>query len=169
MKGFEDSYFINRLEEGKYTSLMLMAHNAYWCQLERFQKLFSNFKLSIFGSGTSYARMRKNDIPKDADFILLDTGDFYSEYEYFFAKDLAKNISNKKNKRVTFGYLYVIPEEDRIDKGMSCEFKITSIKNNDIDEENISIASHGGLLELADMIVKTHECLENQKDLKYHK
>ena len=169
MKGFEDSYFINRLEEGKYISLMLMAHNAYWCQLERFQKPFSNFKLSIFGSGTSYARMRKNDIPKDADFILLDTGDFYNEYEYFFAKDLANNISNKKNKRVTFGYLYVIPAEERIDKSISCEFKITSIKNEEIDEEKISVASHNGLLELVDMIVKTHNDLENQKDLKYNK
>lgn len=61
---------------------MLMSHNAYWCQLEKFERRYNNLEVSAFGSGTAYARMRKKDIPKDGGFIILDESGYYSEEEF---------------------------------------------------------------------------------------
>lgn len=38
METLEDNQLIKRLEEGKSTKIMLMAHNAYWYQLKKFKK-----------------------------------------------------------------------------------------------------------------------------------
>lgn len=62
------------------------------------------------------------------------------------------------------GYVYVIPIDKRLNPNICSEIKIVSFKNGDVDEETIPISNYD-LLTLADMIVKTHNELENQKVL----
>lgn len=157
----EDNHLIKRLEEGKNTQVMLVAHNAYWCQLEKFKRRYNNFKICVFGSGTAYARMRKNDIPKDCDFIILDGSDLYRDDEFCETKKMAMRMSEESNKRVSMGYVYVIPMDKRSNPNICSEIKIASFKNGDFYEETIPVSSYD-LLILADMIVKTHNELENQ-------
>lgn len=165
MSYLDDNNFIKRLQEGMNTRLILMTHNAYWCQLQKFEKIYNNFKVDVFGSGTAYARMRKEDVPKDCDFIILDGSDFYRDNEYIEIKKMAIKISEENNKRVSIGYVYIIPIDKRLDSNMHSEIKIASFKNGDTVEETIPISNHN-LLILADMIVKTHKTLENQIVLK---
>lgn len=93
MVRLEDNNLIKRLEEGKNTNIMLMAHNAYWCQLEKFKRRYNNLEISVFGSGTAYARMRKKDIPKDGDFIILDGSGYYSDEEFYEMKQIELNLN----------------------------------------------------------------------------
>lgn len=159
--GIEDNYLIRRLMEGKSTKIMLMAHNAYWCQLEKFKSVFDNFEITVFGSGTAYARMRKNDIPEDCDFIILDGQDFYKDYEFDEIKKMAVKMSNHNKKRVSVGYIYIIPFEKRLYPDLFCEVRIASFKNGEVYEEMLAISDHD-LLTLAGIIVKIHNELENQ-------
>lgn len=161
MGSLKDNCFIKRLEEGKNTVVMLMAHNAIQCQLEKFKRIYSNFAITTFGSGTAYARMRKNDIPKDCDFIILDSSDYYREDELFEVSNMAMQMSEENNKRVSMVYAYFIPIEERTDLEISSEIKIASFKNGDVDEKTISLSDYD-LLTLADIIVETHDELENQ-------
>lgn len=161
MSYLDDNNFIKRLREGINTRVMLMAHNAYWCQLQKFEKIYNNFKVDVFGSGTAYARMRKEDIPKDCDFIILDGSDFYRDDEYIETKKMAIKISEENNKRISIGYVYIIPIDERQDPSVFGEIRIASFKNGDIVEEIAPISDHD-LLTLADMIVKTHKALEDQ-------
>lgn len=164
MRSLEDNHLIKRLEEGKDTKVMLMAHNAYWCQLEKFKRRYNNFDVYVFGSSTAYARMRKNDIPADCDFIILDGSDLYRDDEFCETKRMAMKMSEDNNKRVSIGYVYFIPSDKRINPNICSEIKIASFKNSDFGEETISVSSCD-LLTLADMVVKTHNELENQLTL----
>lgn len=161
MGRLEENDFIKRLEEGKNTKVMLMAHNAYWCQLEKFKRRYNNLEVSVFGSGTAYARVRKKDIPKDGDFIILDGSGYYSEEEFYETKKMAMKMSKENNKRVSMGYVYFISEDKRPNANTCSEIKIASFKNDNIDEETLSISTYD-LLSIADIIVKIHNELENQ-------
>ncbi len=165
MKNLESNYFIDRLEKGINTKIMLMAHNAYWFQLKKFEKIYSNFEVKVFGSSTAYLRMRKNDIPNDCDFIILDSSNFYSEDDFLEIKKIALKMSCESNKRVSIGYVYFIPLYKRTEPKMSNEIKIVSFKNNNFDETIIPLSSYD-LLSLADIIVNMHNELENHMILK---
>ncbi len=166
MKSIEDNLFIKRLESGIDTGLMLMAHNAYWCQFTKWERKYKNFHAYVFGSGTAYARMIKEDIPKDCDFILLDGSDYFFEDELNETKKIGQKISEENNKRVTIGYVYFIPREDRINPNITSKIKVISLKNNSEYEETISVEGSYNLISLADIIVEKHTELENQKFLK---
>lgn len=166
METIKNNYFIKTLESGNDTHLMLMSHNAYWSQFTKLEKRFNNFHIYIFGSSTSYTRMRKNDIPKDCDFILLDGSDYFSKNEMNEIKRIGQKISEDNNKRVTIGYVYFISQQERIDPNSNREIKIISIKNNLEDEETISIEDNENLLFFAGLIAKKHDELEDQQVLK---
>lgn len=161
MEYLEDNHLIKRLEEGKDTKVMLMTHNAYWWQLEKFKRKYNNFEVCVFGSSIAYAKRRKDDIPKDCDFIILDGGDLYRDDEFRETKKMAMKMSEENNKRVSMGYVYFLPIDKRPDSNICSEIKIVSFKNGETDGETIPISSYD-LLTLADRIVKTHNELENQ-------
>ena len=166
MNVLENNHFIKRLESGINTGLMLMAHNAYWCQFEKLGRKYPNLNNYIFGSRTAYTRWRKEDIPKDCDFILLDGSDYFSEDEMDRTKEIGQRISEENNKRVTIGYVYFIPQSERISPNMFRELKIISLKDNGEDIETISIESDYNLIFLAGIVSEKHTELENQKVLK---
>ncbi len=166
MKVLEDNHFIRRLEKGVNTKVMLMAHNAYWSQFSILERKYENFQAYIFGSGTAYIRWRKEDIPKDCDFILLDGSDYFSADEMNKTKKIARKISEENSKRVTIGYVYFVPTEERTYSNISSEIKIISLKNNVEYEETISIEESYNLISLADIVVEKHTELETQKVLK---
>lgn len=165
LKTIENNHFIERLENGISTSLMLVAHNAYWSQFKMLERRYGNFHVYIFGSGTS-TRRRKEDIPKDCDFILLNGPDYFFEEEMDEIKKIGQKISEENNKRVTIGYVYSISREERVDSNVYREIKIISLKNNVEDEETISIEENYNLIFIAGMIAGKHTELENQKVLK---
>lgn len=70
-------------------------------------------------------------------------------------------MSEENNKRVSMGYVYFLPIDKRSDSNICSEIKIVSFKNGETDGETIPISSYD-LLTLVDMIVKTHNELENQ-------
>lgn len=166
LETIENNNFIRRLKSGINTNLMLMAHNAYWSQFIILERKYNNFYVNIFGSGTAYARLRKKDIPKDCDFILLDSSSYFSEDEINEIKKIGQKISEENDKRVTIGYVYFIPEEKRVNPNVCSEIKIISLKNNIVDEETISIETNHNLIFLTGIIVERHTELENQKILK---
>lgn len=108
--------------------------------------------------------MRKNDILKDCDFIILDGSDLYNDCEFYEIKRMAMKMSEENNKRVSMGYVYSLPYDKRQDPNMSSEIKIASFKNNSENEETIPVSSYD-LLTLADIIVKTHNELDSLKVL----
>ncbi|MCI9434502.1 MAG: hypothetical protein HFI86_04455 [Bacilli bacterium] len=59
------------------------------------------------------------------------------------------------------GYVYFISEDKRPNANTCSEIKIASFKNDNIDEETLSISTYD-LLSIADIIVKIHNELENQ-------
>lgn len=81
-------------------------------------------------------------------------------------KKIGQKISAENNKRVTIGYVYFIPREERINPNIVSELKIISLKNDAEYEETISIEESYNLISLADIIVEKHNELENQKVLK---
>ena len=162
MKGLKDNQFIKRLEEGIDTSVMLMAHNAYWSQFIKLERKYDNFHAYIFGRGTAYTLWRKEDIPKNCDFILLDSSDYFSKDEMNKTLKIAKKISEENHKRVTIGYIYFIPIEERTDPNIYSKIKIISLKNGVEDEETISIEEGDNLIFLASIVVEKHTALENQ-------
>lgn len=162
----EENSFIERLNQGIDTRLMLMVHNAYWNKFQKLDRIYNNFHVYIFGNGIGYVIRRKEAIPKDCDFILLDCSNFFSKVDLDITKLIGQKISEENNKRVTIGYVYSIPTEERIDPNISNELKIISFKNNIEDETTISIEDDYNLISIAGLITKKHNELEEQMTLK---
>ncbi len=162
MVNLNDNHLIKRLEEGKDTKVMLMSHNSYWSALEKYKTRYPNFEIYVFGSSTAYARMRKNDIPQDCDFILLDSSNYYRDNEFCETSKIAMKISEENNKRVSIGYRYFIPMEKRLNSNVICGIKIASFKNGNFEEKTISDL-YCDVLALADMTINFHNELEKQK------
>lgn len=161
MGNLEEHYFIKRLESGACTKVMLMSHNAYWYQLKKYESRYSNYDISVFGSGMAYARLREHDIPSDCDFIILDGSEYYSEEEYIEAKKLAIKMSEDNNKRVTLAYVYIIPPHERKDSKVSSELITFSVNNGNINESVTPLTDYD-LLTLVDIAEEMRSELDSQ-------
>lgn len=75
---------------------------------------------------------------------------------------MAFEVSNNNNKRVSIGYSYMIPIDERIDDRLQ-KIKIVSFKNNDKREETTYGYPYFTPLNLANTVVKKHNELETSK------
>lgn len=132
-----DDHLISTLKEGRNLNISLLSHNAYWPEIQKLNNHFKNCNVMVFGGSTTYIKLanekRHNEI-KNSDLFILYSSEFYNEEELAELKDIAFTIANDKEKRVSIGYLYQIPVEQRPHQSISEQIKIVSFKN---DEEII--------------------------------
>lgn len=141
MDKLNNNYLIDRLKDGKELNITLLSHNAYWYELEKLNRHFDNCSVQAFGDGTSYIKLA--DIERllqleNSDLIVWYSSRPYSEREMLELKNIAFEISNNKNKRVSIGYSFSVPQEQRIDKNVSEKINIISFYNSSIFEEEIN-------------------------------
>lgn len=79
-------------------------------------------------------------------------------------KEIALKISECKNKRVSIGYSYVSPMENRKEKDIFDEIKIVSFKDFIEYEETIDGCLFVTPSDLIDKVLKTHDELEQRKN-----
>lgn len=162
MNVLDTNYLINELESGKQTKILCMCHNAYWSQLEKINRRYKNCHMDIFGNGVSYIMMRRNFDLDNYDYILFYSNEFFSQNDYDEMKEMAFQISNH-GKRVSIGYSYVIPIEERKDKDVSEEFRVFSFKDG-IEREGKGFGfPFFDVIDLADSVVSFHNELEKAK------
>lgn len=127
-------YLISQLEEGRSLNIILVSHNAYWSAIEKLDNHFENCNITVFGGSTYYiktANIEKRNKIENCDCIIFYSSEFYSEEEFIELKEIAFRISNDKNKRVSVGYLYNLPPEQRPCNGILDQIKISSFKNQE--------------------------------------
>lgn len=167
----QGKYFINELDSGRNISIALISHNAYWPQVDKYRRYYDNCKVQVFGGGTAYVRMARNDKNRrleDNDLIIYYGGEIYSEIEIEYLMSVASKISNDKNKRVTIGYSYFVPKKDG-KEGMDEEVEITSIKDDEIVTEKIDKPQYFDAFYLTELTLREHDNYEMEKIKKLKK
>lgn len=163
MRYVTENYLVKRLECGINTKILLFSHNSLWHYLQQFIGKYENFKIDVFGSRVGYMKIHNEYVLDDCDFIIFDSLDYYDEDELNELKDIALKVSDDTNKRVSIGYSYIVPMEERKNKDISEEIKIISFSDCDEYEETIFRMSESTILDLTELVVITHDELENQK------
>lgn len=134
-------YLYDRLDNGIDIKIIFMSHNAYWPELQILSRSYNNCKIDIFGSGPDYISLSRDYILENCDLIIFYSSIFFDKCELDKMKQIAFEISQKKEKCVSVGYSSVIPLEKRKDKNIEDEVKVISIKNSNEYEETI-LAHH---------------------------
>ena len=97
-----NGYLLSQLEQKRNLKIALLSHNAYWIQVEKLKRFFNNVDVKVFGSGTAYLRMAKNNKHRqidDSDLIIFYSSDYYDADEIDYLKMVASNISKEKNPK----------------------------------------------------------------------
>lgn len=157
------NYLFEELDKGRSLSVLLLSHNAYWPDLQRIEPHYKNFNLTFTGGSILYLEMTRRPIKYDFDLILFFGNSFYEEKELLKLKEIAFDISEKEDKRVTIGYSYIIPKEERQYKEISEEVKLVSFKDSKEIEETTYGIEYFNPQCLAQMTLVTHDNLDKQK------
>lgn len=172
MKKSGDNYLIGKLEGGSDLNIILLSHNAYWPQLLKLGNHFENCNVSVFGGATSYIRLavdqRLSQI-ENCDLIVYYSSGFYNEGELAKLKDMASKVSNEKNKRVSIGYLYGIPVEERPHENISEQVKIVTFKNGEESTEESYPTPYFTVYDLAELTLVTADNYDIGKQQKLEK
>lgn len=159
METFVNNYLISQLEEGRNLNIILLSHNAYWPAIEKLDNHFENCNVTVFGSSTYYiktASPEKCNRIEECDCIIFYSSGFYNEEEFIELKEIAFRISNNKNKRVSVGYLYSLPLEQRPCNNISNQIKISSFrKQEETIEETYPSSSYFTPLDLIELTLAT--------------
>lgn len=75
---------------------------------------------------------------------------------------MALKISKINNKRVSFGYSYIVPDEKRENKNISIEIKIESVYHSRYDETTFTMPNLT-ILDLSELVFTIHDELEKPK------
>lgn len=129
-----DNYLVSKLEEGRNLCIVLLSHNAYWPQIQKLGNHFENCNVVVFGDSTSYlelATFEKRKQIENGDLFVFYSSDLYDEEELLELKDMVSKISTSKNKRVSIGYSFFIPTEQRAHGSQLGQIKIISFKNGE--------------------------------------
>lgn len=159
-----ENYLINELENGRNLKIMFISHNAYWFNLQQLEKRYENCQVDISGRCTFKAWNK--DKGKNSNLIFYYSSDYFDKSDLDYLEQKAFAISKEQNKRVSLGYSYIIPLEERTDKSISEEMKIISYNDDIRDEITVSIDNLSNPLNLAEIILKTSDELDNQKTKK---
>lgn len=167
-----DKYLMNRLEDGNCLNIVLLSHNAYWPEIQKLDHHFENCNVVVFGSSTSYIRIadnQKREKIENSDLIIFYSSGFYNEKGLTELKDIAFRISNNKNKRVSIGYLYCIPVEQRLDENISGKIKIVSFKNGEEVTEEVYPTPYFSAYDLAELTLAMADSYDSVKQRKLEK
>lgn len=154
-------YLLEQLEKERNLKIMFISHNAYWSDLSKFANRYPNFKINTYGECVF------NDWKKDLDnydMLFYYSSGFYNQNDLSDLEEMAFRISNDENKRVSIGYSYMIPENERKVENISEEMKIVSFKDSIQIDETIPIERYNlSPLILASALLLTADELDNQK------
>ena len=154
-----NGYLLSQLKQKRNINIALLSHNSYWIQVEKLKRFFNNVDVNVFGSGTAYLRMAKNNKHRqigESDLIIFYSSDYYDAKEMAYLKMVASNISKEKNKRVSIGYLYFIKEEEKT----SQQIVIYSFKDGEEEQGIIYPESHCDAYNLAEITLLEHDNFE---------
>ncbi len=159
-----ENYLVNELEKGRKLNIMFISHNAYWFNLQQLEKRYENCKVDI--SGCCAFKTWNKDKGENSDLIFYYSSGYFDRDDLDYLEQKASTISKRENKRVSLGYSYIIPIEERTDENISEEMKIISYKEDIRDEITVNIDSLSNPLSLAEIILQTCDELDNQKTKK---
>lgn len=160
---YNNQYLIDQIEKKRKIKAAFIGHNAYGSQILSLNE-FDNCDIDIFGK--TYSKWKLYDEDRKAipnDFIVLYSSTFFDENVLNSLTHDILELSNLLEKRITTGYLSVIPEEDRITSEQGYLVKILSVKNDDTYEENIILEEHMLPRTLLSLVMETHDELEQKK------
>ena len=169
LKNVTSDYLIKKLEEGKNLNIALFSHNAYWPAIEKLDNHFENCNVIVFGQAIHNVKRADIDIRNqfdNSDIIAFYSSDFYNEGKISELKDMAAKISDEKEKRVSIGYSYLVPFEQRIDEEISEEIEIISFKNGDETIEKVQPTEYSTVYDLIEVTLFKADSDEKNKQYK---
>lgn len=171
MDNTANNYLINKLKGGNDLNITVLSHNSYWPGIQKLNNHFENCNVVVFGDSPSYIRcdnIQKYNKVENSDLIIFYSSDFYDEDELDELKNLAFRISNEKNKRVSIGYLYYIPVEEKSQDNVS-QIEIVSFKNGEESTETMYPTSHFTTYDLVELTLTTTDNYDNDRHHKLEK
>lgn len=141
--------------------MLYLSHSNMWECLEKIKEDNDNVSIDFYKGSTYYIK-NKNQY-EDCDFIIFYSSFGYADFEEHELKELGSRISNQKGKRVSVGYSYVIPKEQRTDLLKNLEVKIYSFKEESEYEDTISAPEYFTPIDLMKLVISIHSELENSK------
>lgn len=158
MNQTSENYLIKKLEDGNNLDIIVLANNEYWPEIQEVTNHFKNLSISFFEDFTSYIKTKETQTHNQMgnnDLIIFYSSDGYNEQKLLELKDIAFRISNYKNKRVSIGYLYYIPVEQRPCESISKQIEIASFKNGEEIIEKTYPTPYFTALDLAELTLAT--------------
>ena len=157
-------YLITKLENGNSLNIVVLSHNSYWPEIQKLGNHFKNCNVMCFGNSTFYIKLadikRQNEI-ENCDLIIFYSSEFYNEEELIELKNIAFKISNDKNKRVSIGYSYLIPMEQRPYDNISGQIEISSFKNSTETIEKMHSMPYFTAYDLVELTLATTDRYDN--------
>lgn len=152
-------YLINNLSDGRKLNVTLISHNAIWTQLKRLSRRYENFEVNVFGHVENLEMRGDSDYRniEESDLIIFYSSDNYSEYDLNYLKNVAVDISNNCNKRVTIGYSSFIDKRQHID--------IISTKDEKTNDFSVVSDEFWKVDRLASETLFTHDEFELKKKI----
>lgn len=162
-------YFINQLEDGKKFNICFMLHNSAWYYLQKLDWQYENCSIDIYGRGMGSFMLKNKDSHLDGDYnydlIIFDSSGKFSLDELVLMECLAINISNKKQKKVTLGFLYYLNDDERVEDSIQ-RFRIETFDGgNKVLNEDITIPRkvYGvDIYDMLDMVSQKHNEFERK-------
>lgn len=146
---------------------LYISHRAYWYYLSTLEKKYDGLEIDYIEytiSDTTTTTELKNF--NDYDYIIYFSTNYVEDNIRRLLTSLATKTSSKKDKRVTVGYSYILPENKRINQDIFCEVELISVKNNLKTNRIIKedpVKPKFNPLDLTKMVINEHNELENQK------
>lgn len=162
----KNNYLTDELSNGRKIKIMLMSHNSYWYYLLKLDREYEDCFVEVSADSTIFLKNRRYNILNDCDLILFFSSKEYSSYEFETMKKIAQRISEEKERRVTIGYSYILPIEQRKN---SREIKISSYKNDTESEEIINNICITDPEILAGITLEKHDDFEKTQIFKKNK
>jgi len=165
---FKESYLKNVLESKRELRVLSMANENYAYILYMLSRRYQNLNIDVIKGETSALKVRENTglpLLDNPNLIILYSSFIEDEEKLEILTDRAKEISRDTGKRVTIGYAYIIPWEDRPNTNAIHEVRIVSIKDGDTLYEYgevIPTEPYFGPYDLLDMTLQVHDELNNQ-------
>ncbi len=130
-----------------------------WSNLNKYVEEKGNIELKLYENSADYLVNEAKKYITDSDIILVYTSVF-DTFKYDKAKEIATNISNKEDKRVSIGYAHITSNKKN---DFKYGIRFISIKDNVIDEYDIDDITLLPPVELLKITLNNHNELLNQK------
>ena len=109
-----ENYYQNLLESGEKLNACIMAHNAYWSYFMYLHECYPDVAIHTFPQRPSTLSSIVRRYPDDYSYesyelFVLSSSEIFSDCSLKELRAIAEEVS--KNKRVTIGYSYIVPNQ----------------------------------------------------------